>query len=359
MKAAVCRSFGAPLEIENVEIAAPERGEIKVELAACAICHSDIHAINGEWGGDLPTVYGHEAAGVVSEIGAGVSEFSVGDHVVVSLLRSCGHCFHCGQGAQHLCETKFHLDQEPPLTSSSGETIKQGIRTGAFAEYALVEQSQAVAIPKDIPLDSASLLACGVITGLGAVVNTAGVSAGCSVAVIGAGGVGLNSVQGAGLSGAHPVIAIDLAEEKLETAKSFGATHGLNAADNELAARVRDLTGGRGVDYAFVTVGSPRAIEQAVTLVRVAGTVCIVGMPAEGAKIELEGVDIPDMETKIIGSKMGSTQLRRDVPKLVELYRSGRLKLDELITGRYKLDQINDAISDVGSGTTLRNVIIF
>ncbi|MBX6321150.1 MAG: alcohol dehydrogenase catalytic domain-containing protein, partial [Rhodospirillaceae bacterium] len=224
MKAAVCRAFNAPLAIEEVEIARPGPGEIRVKVAACAICHSDIHYIEGAWGGDLPAVYGHEAAGVVESCGPGVTGFAPGDHVVVTLIRSCGRCHQCVRGQPVQCEATFPLDEKGPLSAPDGTPIVQGLRTGAFAEYVVVDASQAVAIPRDVPLDSASLIACGVITGVGAVVNTAAVPAGSSVVVVGAGGVGLNSVQAAALSGAALVIAVDLSDDKLHAAKAFGAT---------------------------------------------------------------------------------------------------------------------------------------
>src|SRR6478735_2191073 len=224
MRAAVCRAFGEPLVIEDVQLAAPNRGELRVRLAACAICQSDIHYLNGAWGGSLPAVFGHEAAGVVAEIGPGVLGFSAGDHVVVTLVRSCGACGPCTRGEPTLCETTFPLNEHGPLSAADGAVIAQGLRTAAFAEEVVVDTSQAVVIPPDLPLDSASLLACGVLTGYGAVVNTAGVTPGSSVVVIGTGGVGLNAVQGAAIAGATTLIAVDIADDKLETARAFGAT---------------------------------------------------------------------------------------------------------------------------------------
>jgi Zn-dependent alcohol dehydrogenase len=359
MKAAICYQFGQPLVIEEIEIDPPQRGEIKVKIAACAICHSDIHAIEGAWGGILPAVYGHEAAGTVTEIGAGVNLVKPGDPVVVSLIRSCGRCFFCNRGEPHLCETTFALDEGSRLRTLTGQAVKQGIRTGGFAEYVVVDQSQAVPIPAAMPLDSASLLACGVITGFGAVTNTARLPAGSSVVVIGCGGVGLNSIQGAALSGAQPLIALDLVESKLVAAKRFGATHTLNPAEAEPLTVVRSLSQGRGADYVFITVGSARAIEQGLTLLRRGGTLVIVGMPASGVMIGVEATNFANDSQRILGSKMGSTRLPVDVPKLVELYQQGRLKLDELITARYPLEEINQAIAAVNRGEALRNVIVF
>ena len=359
MKAAICYEFGKPLVIEEIEIDPPRAGEVKVRLAACAICHSDIHYMEGAWGGDLPTVFGHEGAGVVEEVGPDVASVAPGDHVVVTLIRSCGDCFYCARAEPSMCETRFPLDGESRLHGKDGQTVGQGLRTGAFAEHVVVDESQIVSIPKDISLDSASLLACGVITGLGAVVNTARVPAGSSVVVIGTGGVGLNSIQGAALSGAQPVIAMDLSDDKLEAAKAFGATHGVNPAAEDARATIKSLTGGRGADYVFVTVGSVKAIEQGLRLLRRVGTLVIVGMPASGEMIGIEAVGFADRGQRIIGSKMGSTRLRVDVPKLVAHYRQGRLKLDELITARYPLEEINEAIASVKRGEALRNVIVF
>ena len=359
MKAAVCHEFGKPLTVEEVTLDPPQAGEVKVKLAACAICHSDIHYMDGAWGGTLPAVYGHEAAGVVEEVGPRVAAVKPGQRVVVSLIRSCGRCFFCTRGESHMCETSFPLDRGGRLHTADGGALLQGLRTGAFAEYAVVADSQVVPLPDDMPLDSASLLACGVITGLGAVVNTAQVPAGSSVVVIGTGGVGLNSVQGAVLCGAQPIVAIDLQAGKLEAAKAFGATHAVDPAAEDAREAVRALTGGRGADYVFVTVGSARAIEQGLGLLRRAGTLVVVGMPASGVKAEIEALDFANDGQRMIGSKMGSTRLGIDVPKLVELYRQGRLKLDELITARYPLAEINEAIAAVKGGEALRNVIVF
>ena len=361
MKAAVCREFGKPMVIEDIDIDPPRIGEVMVKLSACAICHSDILYMEGAWGGaeNLPAIFGHEAAGVVEALGSGVAGLASGDHVIVSLIRSCGHCYYCARGDQHLCETKFPLDRESRLRDRDSQPVFQGLRTGAFAEYSVVDQSQVVRIPEALPFDSASLLACGVITGLGAVVNTAKLVSGSSAVVIGTGGVGLNSIQGAALSGANPVIAIDLVESKLEAAKAFGATHAIDPTAESALETVRSLTGGRGADYVFVTVGSVKAIEQGLDMLRRAGTLVIVGMPPSGMTAALEAVTFASNGQRILGSKMGSSRLAVDVPKLVMLYEEGRLKLDELISARYSLDGINRAVAAVNRGEALRNVIIF
>ncbi|MBV7332837.1 Zn-dependent alcohol dehydrogenase [Chloroflexi bacterium TSY] len=360
MKAAVCRAYDQPLVIEEVELDAPQTGEVKVRVVACAICHSDVHLIRGDWSAELPLVAGHEAAGVVEAVGPGVTGVQVGDHVVMSLLRSCGRCFFCYKGDTHLCEGEFALQSETRLHDKQGDPIHQSIKTAAFAEYAVVDQSQLVPIPKEISLDSASLLACGVITGLGAVVNTAKVGTGESVAVVGIGGVGLNAIQGAVLSGAQPIIALDLLENKLQAARDFGATHTINSAEEaEPAAAVQALTGGRGVDYAFVTVGSPQAVAQAITLIRRGGSLVLVGIPDDKATHSLLLAQTVWKEQRVLSSSMGSTRLSVQVPQLVELYQHGRLKLDELISRRYPLEEINEAIDSMERGEALRNVIVF
>jgi S-(hydroxymethyl)glutathione dehydrogenase/alcohol dehydrogenase len=359
MKAAVCYEFGKPLVIEEVVLDSPQEQEVRIKLSACAICHSDILYMDGGWGGTLPAVYGHEAAGIVAEVGPGVTTTKAGDAVVVTLIRSCGACYFCNQNQSHLCETIFRLDTNGPLHTQDGRPIHQAMRTGAFAEEVVVHESQIVPIPADMPLDSASLLACGVITGYGAVTNTAAIPPHSSVVVIGAGGVGLNSIQASALAGASPLIAIDLLENKLEAAKSFGATHTINGRDEDVVQRVRALTNGRGADYVFVTVGSGKAMNQSLDLIRRGGSVVLVGMPASGVKLTIEAANFVGDNQLVLGSKMGAARLQIDIPKLVDLYQNGRLKLDQLITQRYSLHQINEAVTAVKQGHALRNVIVF
>ncbi len=357
MRAAVCHEFGAPLRVEDVELAPPGDGEISVCVRACAICHSDVSLVDGWWGGTLPAVYGHEAAGVVTEVGAGVGRLSPGDSVVVTLVRFCGRCYFCALGLPALCETQFALDETSPLRSSSGAPIAQGLRTAAFAEQVTVHASQAVAVPAEIPAASACLLACGVATGLGAVTGTAKVEAGSSVVVVGTGGVGLNSVQGAALSGAHPIVAVDVSPPKLEVARSFGATHTAGPAD--VLETVSRLTEGRGADYVVVTVGAPSVIEQSIPLARRGGAVVIVGMAADGQTASFDPTAVAHDGIRILGSKVGSVRPPVDLPKLAELYLAGRLKLDELVSRKYPLDAINKAFDDARRGEALRNVIVF
>ncbi|MGI8479772.1 MAG: zinc-binding dehydrogenase [Gaiellaceae bacterium] len=359
MRAAVCRAFGAPLQIEELVLDPPAPGEVRVKVAACAICHSDIHFAEGAWGGALPAVYGHEAAGVVVEVGPGVLRIREGDRVVVSLLRSCGTCFFCSKNEPHLCDGEFPADRGTRLHTAGGEPVQQAMHTGAFAEEVVVHESQLAVVPPSVRFDVASLLACGVVTGYGAVVNRAAVSAGSSVVVIGTGGVGLSSVQAAALRDARPVVAVDISEPKLEVARRFGATHVLDPVSSDLVAEVRALTCGRGADYVFVTVGRVEAIEQGLGVVRRGGTVVVSGMPPDGEAFGVVAVDLVHDDVRILGSKMGSTRLETAVPEIVELYETGRLKLDELITERFPLEEINEAIAGVRRGQALRNVLVF
>ena len=358
MKAAVCRAFGAPLTIEDLSLASPKAGEVQVDIKACAICHSDLTYIDGGWGGDLPAVFGHEASGIVSDVGEGVSDFAVGDRVVVTLIRSCGTCHSCAQGAQVACETSFPLDAQSPL-SANGEEVKHGLRTGAFAEQAVVHQSQLAKIDDDIGFEVASLMACGVITGFGAVVNTAAVPVGATVAVIGLGGVGMNCIQGAAVAGASTIIGLDIAADKLTLSKEFGATHAFDANAADVVEQIKAATNGRGADYVFVSVGIKRAIDSAPDMLAPLGSMVIVGMPPSGVMTEFDPGNIASYSQKILGSKMGSARIRVDIPYLMGLYRDGRLKLDELISGRFAFEDINDAIAGVKRGDVMRNVVTF
>ena len=359
MRAAVCREFGRPLTIENLEIAEPGMGEVKVRLTACAICHSDVTLIDGGWGGDLPAVYGHEAAGVVESVGSGVTGLKLGDSVVVTLIRSCGDCHYCSQHVETQCEGVFSLDQQSPLADSSGQVVSQGLNSGAFAEQVVVEQSQVCVIPEDIPLDVASILACGVLTGFGAVVNTARVRAGSTVAVVGCGGVGINSIQGAVYANASKIIALDLLDDKLALARQFGATDTVNSSNHDCIEQVIERSGGRGVDYVFVTVGAKAAIDQSLGMLAKAGVAVIVGMPESGVMAQYDPGEFAAKGQSLLGSKMGSGSVQRDIPKLAALYQSGALKLDQMISGRYALEEINEAIASVKQGEALRNVVIF
>jgi Zn-dependent alcohol dehydrogenase len=360
MKAAVCYEFGRPLVIEELVLRAPGDDEVKVKVAATAICHSDLHDIKGDFGGGLPFVGGHETAGHVEEVGAAVAAVKPGDPVIVSLLESCGECFYCLRGRPYFCETKATYDVRGTLTNERGEDVIQKARVGGFAEYVLVHESQLVKIPADLPLDVASLLACGVTTGFGAVVNRARVPPLCSVVIIGVGGVGLNSLQGAVLCGANPVVAVDILDPKLERAREFGATHTINAQTADVVATVKELTGGRGADYVFVTVGSSAALQQAFALLARRGSAVMVGLPpASDPPLSVPAAELALTEKTVTGGFMGSICPQVDIPALIALYKAGRYKLDELIAGRYPFAEINKALESSAAGEALRNVIVF
>lgn len=360
MKAAVCYEFGKPLVVEEIDMDPPQKGEVKVRLAATAVCHSDIHNIRGDWGGELPFVAGHESAGYVEEVGEGVTLVKPGDAVVPSIIASCGRCFYCTIGLTHMCEAVWPLDTESRLRNKRGQRLGLNRKMANFAEYVITHESQLVKIPEDMPLDRAALLACGVVSGFYAVVNRAQVKPFSRVVVIGTGGVGLNAVQGAVFSGAHPVIAVDISDYKLKAAQDFGATHTINAGQGDAIEAVKQLTSGRGADYAFVTVGSAAAIHQGFSMLGRRGTLVIVGVPPiKEWDLTFSLIELIDMEKMVTGAAMGSLRPRVDIPRLVALYQAGRLKLDELITGRYTLEQINEAIESAERGEALRNLIIF
>ncbi len=357
IKAAVCHSFSQPLVIEDVELRAPNDGEVQIRLEACAICHSDITYLEGGWGGTLPAVYGHEAAGRVVAMGKGVNNYNEGDAVIVTLIRSCGTCSPCATGAPYLCETPYDRDTGP-LTTINGGCLQHGLSVGGFAEQVVVDQSQIAHIPDDLPMDTASLLSCGVITGIGAAVNTASIRPGQTVVVIGAGGVGLNTIQGARIAGARRIIAVDMSAEKLTVAKEFGATDGILATEQKPWKAAHEITGG-GADAVLVTVGAISAYDTAPRYLATGGQVVMVGMPHSGEKSSYEPVILAGLGQSMVGTKMGDTVLARDIPWLVDLYQQGRLKLDELVSGRWSLDQVNEAIADTKSGAARRNVIVF
>lgn len=357
IKAAVCHAFAEPLQIEEVELRAPVGREVEVTLQAVAICHSDISYIDGGWGGSLPAVYGHEAAGTVSALGPEARGASIGNPVVVTLIRSCGACPSCAAGRPVACETPYDGDQGPLKTAAGGK-LHQAMASGAFAEKVVVDQSQIVRIPAGMAMDAASLLSCGVITGVGAVVNAAGLRPGQDAVVIGAGGVGLNAIQGAALAGARRIVAVDMTEDKLAIAREFGATDGV-LASQERPWRAAKAALGRGADAVFVTVGAIPAYEDAPRYLASGGRVVMVGMPHSGAEARYEPVNFASAGQGMIGSKMGDVVIARDIPWMIDLYRQGRLKLDELISGRWRLDQINEAIADTKAGAARRNVIVF
>ncbi len=355
IRAAVPPAFGQPPTIETVNLRSA--GEVEVTLEACAICHSDISFMDGGWGGNLPAVYGHEAAGKVTALGAGVKGYNVGDTVIVTLIRACGDCIPCASGKPVACAAPAELDG--PITTADGGPVEQAMACGAFAEKVVVDPSQLAHIPADMPMEAACLLSCGVITGVGAVVNTAGLRPGQTAVVIGAGGVGLNAIQGARIAGAAKIIAVDMLEDKLDAAMEFGATHGIMASDPKPWNAVRKLTSDKMADAVFVTVGAISAYETAPRYLATGGKMVMVGMPHSGDKASYEPVIIAATGQAMIGTKMGDVVLKRDIPWMIDLYQQGRLKLDELVSGRYTLEQINEAIADTRTGAARRNVILF
>lgn len=355
IRAAVCHSFGEPLAIETVELAAPEGRSIEVTLEACAICHSDISYADGIWGGTLPAVYGHEAAGRITAMGDQVKGFALGDKVIVTLIRSCGTCRACTSGNPTGCETP---GGPQPLSMPDGQSLLAAMNCGAFAEKVVVDQSQAAKVPEDMPADVASLLSCGVITGIGAVVNAAGLRPGQDAVVIGAGGVGLNAIQGARIAGARRIVAVDMSPEKLADAALFGATDGILATEDAPWHTLVEKIG-RKADAVFVTVGAILAYDSAPNYLAPGGKLVMVGMPASGAMSAYEPDIFASLSQGMVGSKMGNVVLSRDIPWLVDLYRQGRLKLDELVSNRWPLDEINEAIADTKGGKARRNVVVF
>ena len=361
IQAAVCRGFGEPLSIETLRLDPPQGGEVRVKVLASSICHSDITFIDGGWGGDLPAVFGHEVAGVVTDVGpaVGAADIGAGDRVLVSLLRSCGHCEFCEAGVPTQCAAGFAIDSAPRLTDAGGRPVRAGLRVGGFAESVVVDASQVVRIPAGVADEPACLISCGVMTGFGAAINTAKVQAGDAVAVIGCGGVGLNCVQGAALAGALPLVAIDVTDDKLAQARAFGATQTVNAANGGVAARALAPTDGRGFDVVMAAVGSARAIEQGLGLLAPDGALVVVGMPPDDERVGLNATALSHHGRRILGCKMGGARLRIDVPRLFRLYRGGRLRLDELISSRRPLADINASIELARRSRDLRHVIVF
>lgn len=361
MQAAVCRRFGEPLAIETLRLDPPREGEVRVKVLASSICHSDIIYMDGGWGGDVPAVFGHEVAGVVTDVGpaAGATDIGPGDRVLVSLLRSCGRCEFCESGVPTQCTAEFAIDSTPRLTDAGGRPVRAGLRVGGFAESVVVDASQVVRIPPCVADEAACLISCGVMTGFGAAINTAKVQVGDSVAVLGCGGVGLNCVQGAALAGALPLVAIDVTDDKLAQARAFGATDTVNAAHGDVLSRARALTDERGFDVVMTAVGSARAIEQALGLLAPNGALVAVGMPPDDERVSLAATRLAHHGQSILGCKMGDARLRIDVPKLFRLYRNGRLRLDELISSRRPLSEINTSIDLARRSRNLRHVVVF
>ncbi len=362
IKAAVLYEPNTPLVVETVDLDEPGDGEVLVRIAAAGVCYSDYHVMKGEWTMPMPMVLGHEAAGIVDKIGPGVTRVAPGDHVILNFRANCGTCRHCVVGRPVLCsgvETPrwFMFDGTARL-HKGGRDIHHFSRTASFAEYAVVQESGAIPVRKDMPLPQASLVGCAVMTGVGAVINTAKVEPGATVLVIGCGGVGLNVVQGALLAGAERIIAVDTLQNKLSFAREFGATDTLIASEGDVVARVVQMTGG-GVDYAFEAIGTPKTIRQAYEATGLGGTTVVVGMAPENDEVSLNALSLPRTERVVMGSWYGSARPWVDIPKMVNLYMSDRLKIDPMISRTYRLDEINEAYAALGQGEVARSVIVF
>jgi S-(hydroxymethyl)glutathione dehydrogenase/alcohol dehydrogenase len=363
MKAAICYEFGKPLVIEEVTLDPVGRGDVKIRIAAVAICHSDIHSIKGEHGSPpLPAVPGHEVCGYVEEVGESVDYVKRGDKVIASIIpEGCGHCYYCRTGFSNQClNNRLALYQPGRYTNGRGQRLTQlGGFVSGFAEYAVIPEINLVKVPADLPEDRACLLGCGVISGYGAVVNRADVRLNSSAAVIGCGGVGLNAIQGALLSGAYPIIAVDVRDSKLETAKSFGATHAVNAkTEKDPIKKVHEITYGRGADNVIVAVAGIEILRMGFMMSARDGTTVVIG---HGFGEQLTAFAPTDFMggKKLTGSAMGAVRLRIDVPRIIELYQCGRFKLDELVSGHYPFERINEALEDSEKGEAIRNVIMF
>ena len=359
MKAAVFREVNRPMEIEEIELADPGPREVVVRTKAAGVCHSDLHFYNGTYPGQTPVVLGHESAGIVEEVGRDVTYVKPGDHVITCLSVFCGHCEHCLTGHMSLCsssETRRGRDDVPRL-SQRGGVVHQFASLSSFAERMLVHEHAIAKIRDDMPMDRAALIGCGVTTGVGAVIHTAAVEPGSTVAVIGCGGVGLSCINGAALAGAAKVIAVDRVASKLELARKFGATDTVDASASDAVARVRELTNG-GVHYAFEAIGLKITAEQAFQMLRRGGTATVIGMIPPGEMVSLHGPDFLQEKT-IQGSMMGSNRFRLDMPRFVDFYLQGKLHLDDMISSRIGLEDINDAMAQLETGEVARNVIVF
>ena len=360
MRAAVFHAAHQPLTIEDVQIEKPKRREVLVRTAFAGLCHSDLHFIDGLYPHPAPAVLGHEGAGIVEAVGEDVTYVKPGDHVITCLSVFCGECAQCTTGHTNLCEnTEVKL---PPGAARrmtwKGQVLHQFANLSVFAEQVLVHEHAIVKIGKDIPLDRAALVGCGVMTGVGAVFNAAKVEPGSVVAVVGCGGIGLSAVNGAALAGASKIIAIDTNAGKLEKAREMGATDTINASNIDVVAAVKDMTEGRGVPYSFEAIGMKATAEQCFQMLCPGGVATIIGMIPLGTKIELHGADFL-RDRKIQGTSMGGNRFRVDMPRLLELWKQGRLKLDHLISGHITLDQINDGFAQLKSGAPVRNLINF
>ena len=362
MQAAVMRAQNAPLELEEIQIAKPGPGEVLVRTAASGICHSDLHVIEGGLPMPPPCILGHEPSGVVEEVGEGVTDFAPGDHVIGCVSAWCGTCEMCLRGKPYLCVRVERFarvpEATPRLRGADGSLVLQFANLSSFAEQMLSHERALVKIRDDMPLDRAALIGCGVTTGLGAALNTAQVEPGSSCAVIGCGGVGLSALQGCRIAGASRIIAVDNQAWKLDLAQKLGATDVVNVEEGDPVMQVLEKSGG-GVDYSFECIGLPVTVQQAVGMIKRAGTALLVGLVPLGKMVELHIADITLLEKRVMGSMMGSNRFRLDMPRYVDFYLDGRLKLDEMISSRIGLADINDALDNLRTGEAARQVIVF
>ena len=359
MKAAVFREVNVPMEIEEIAVAKPGPREVLIRTMAAGICHSDMHFWNGSYPGRVPMVLGHESAGIVEQVGSDVHYVKPGDHVITCLSVFCGHCEQCVTGHLSLCqepETNRSSDEQPRL-SQNDEALSQFAQLGSFAEMMLVHEHALVKVREDMPMDRAALIGCGVTTGIGAAIHTAAVEPGSTVAVIGCGGIGLSAINGAALAGASRIIAVDMVPSKLELARKFGATDLVDASDGEAVEKVKEMTGG-GVHYSFEAIGLKATAEEAFRMLRAGGTATVIGMIPPGQMVSLHGVDFLS-EKKIQGSMMGSNRFRVDMPRFVDFYLQGKLHLDDMISNRIALADINEGMAALETGEIARSVIIF
>jgi alcohol dehydrogenase len=354
-----------PLVIEEVELSGPGQGEVLVQLVGAGLCHSDLSVIDGSRPRPMPMVLGHEAAGIVREVGPGVHDLKPDDHVIFSFVPMCGHCIHCATGRPALCEpgaqanlTGYLITGTRQIRDRQGQPLHHHLGVSGFAEHTIAAQESLIKIDKAIPLEHAALFGCAAITGVGAVVNTARVEPGAAVAIWGLGGVGLCAVMGARLANAHPIIAVDVLPGKLGLARELGATHVVNASEVDPVAAVRDLTGG-GAAYVFEAVGSERALGQAYAATRRGGTTVTIGLPGPTRMLSVPAVTITAEERTIKGSFMGSAVPRRDIPRLLELHAAGLLPVEKLLTRTIALDQINEGFDALASGEAVRQIITF
>jgi S-(hydroxymethyl)glutathione dehydrogenase/alcohol dehydrogenase len=359
MKAAVLREANKPLEIEEVQISKPGPREVMVRPIAAGVCHSDLHFMDGSYPYMLPTILGHESAGVVEEVGSDVTYVKKGDHVITCLSAFCGHCEKCITGHLSLCASPevSRKQEEESRLSQGGKPIHQFLNLSSFAELMLIHEHALVKVREDMPMDRAALIGCSTTTGVGAVFHTAKVEPGSIVAVIGCGGVGLGAINGAAIAGASQIIAIDMVDSKLELAKAVGATHTINASTCDAVGEVLEMTKG-GCHYTFEAIGLKATAEQAFKMLQSGGVATVIGMIPIGTMVEIHGVELL-AEKKLQGSNMGSNRFRVDMPRFVDFYLDGKLHLDQMISKHIKLADVNDALQALKSGQEARHIIMF